>query len=86
MNPFYAATPTSLSCLSDRDYQVARAHWMRFGDFSFCRKVGRKWVVEGFGVKAGSMFATKTAAAEYVSAQFCGEARWRRNLEWEAAR
>ncbi len=83
MNPFYDATPTSLSCLDERDYQAARNHWFRFGDASFVQKLGRKWMVGG-AVKAGGLFKTQKAAEAYVAAQFLGEARWRKFQEYEA--
>ena len=83
MNPFYTAHETSLSNKNEHDWNVLRSHWSMFGGFSFCRKVGRKWTVEGFGI-IGPLFNTKKAAEEYVSNLILAESHWRKHQEWEA--
>lgn len=83
MNPFFAAYETSLSKLSEHDWRVLSAHWSQFSGFSFCRKTGRKWTVEGFGI-SGPLFTTKTAAEEYVSNLILAESKWRAHERWEA--
>lgn len=82
MNPFYTAHETSLSLLSEHDWNVLRSHWSRFSGFSFCRKIGRQWTVEGFGIR-GPLFKTKTAAEQYVSNLICAESRRRSHQQWE---
>lgn len=83
INPFYDAHETSLSSKDDHDWNVLRSHWMRFGGFSFCRKLGRKWTVEGFGI-SGPLFDRKGDAERYVSNLICAESRWRGHQRWEA--
>lgn len=75
---------TSLSNLSDHDWQVLRSHWSMFSGFSFCRKLGRKWTVDGFSIK-GPLFTTKGSAERYVSNLICLEARCRAERTAEAA-
>ncbi len=83
MNPFHDAHETSLSILSHHDWTVLKSHWSMFSGMSFCRKIGRKWTVEGFGIK-GPLFTTKTKAEEYVSNLVRAESRYRRKMEWES--
>lgn len=82
MNPFYDAHSTSLSSRSEHDWNVLRSHWSQFSGFSFCRKLGRKWTVEGFGI-SGPLFATRKAAEAYVSNLIMAESRWRAHQKWE---
>lgn len=83
MNPFYDAYETSLNRLDDHDWNVLRSHWAQFGSFSFCRKLGRKWTVEGFGI-TGPLFGNKRDAADYVDKLICAASRWRAHQQWEA--
>lgn len=83
MNPFYTAHETSLSKLSDHDWNVLRSHWSMFSGFSFCRKVGRKWTVEGFGISHPQLFIRKGDAEQYVSNLILAESRWRAAQQWE---
>jgi hypothetical protein len=78
------AHETSLSKLSDHDWQVLRSHWSMYSGFSFCRKLGRKWTVDGFGI-VGPLFTTKGAAERYVSNLICAESRWRAAQRAEVA-
>ena len=83
MNPFYTAHETSLSKFSEHDWNVLRSHWARYSGFSFCRKIGRKWMVEGFGISHPSLFTRKGDAERYVSDLICAESRWRSHQKWE---
>lgn len=74
---------TSLSKLSDHDWQVLRSHWAMYTGFSFVQKLGRKWTVQGFGMN-GPLFRTKTAAERYVSNLVCAESRCRMERRQEA--
>lgn len=78
---------TSLSALSDHEWQVLRSHWSRFSGMSFCHKLSRKWTVKGFGIN-GPLFTTKGATERYVSELICAESRWRaaQHAEAEARR
>lgn len=82
MNQFYTAHETSLTKLSEHDWNVLRSHWSMFSGLSFCRKCGRKWTVEGFGI-SGPLFVTKRAAEEYVSNLILAESRHRAFLRYE---
>lgn len=82
-NPFFDAHETSLGRLSEHDWRVLSAHHSMFSAYSLCRKLGRKWTVEGFGL-TGPLFKTKTAAAEYVTDLVLAEGRHRRRLQWDA--
>lgn len=82
MNPFYDAHETSLGRLSEAEWNALRGHWSMFSGLSFCRKLGRKWTVEGFGIN-GPLFKTKAEAERYVSNLICAEARSRRRQQWE---
>lgn len=84
MNPFHDAYETSLSKLSETEWRAMSSHWSMFSGFSFCRKIGRKWTVEGFGFKTSPLFDTKRAAEEYATNLLLAEGRWRRHQEWEA--
>lgn len=82
INPFHDAHETSLSDKSERDWNILRSHWSMYSGFSFCRKLGRKWTVEGFGI-SGPLFTTKKAAEEYVTNLILAESRHRCFLRYE---
>jgi len=81
MNPFQDATETSLSKLPAKDWIALRSHWLMFNEYAFCRKLGSKWSVEGFGL-TGPLFPTKFAAGEYASNLLRAEDRHRAKLAW----
>ena len=83
MNPFYDAHETSLGRLSAHDWNVLRSHYFRFGEASFCRKLGRKWTVDGFGI-SGPLFERKRDAGAYVANLIGAEGRSRARQQWDA--
>jgi hypothetical protein len=70
------AHETSLSKLSEHDWNVLRSHWSRFSGYAFCPKLGRKWIAEGFGIRS-PLFKTKGEAERYVSNLILAESPWR---------
>jgi hypothetical protein len=84
-NPFHAAHDTSLSSLSDHDWQVLRSRWHKGIDWNV-GKLGRFWQVTGDCFKGAPLFKTKKAAFDYASNLILAESHWRAHQEWEANR
>lgn len=82
MNPFYDVHDTSLSNLTDHDWQVLRSRCMRGIDWTV-QKLGRKWTPLACFGKNAPLFTTKTAAGDYVDNLMRAERHYRSKLEWE---
>lgn len=81
MNPFYNAHETSLSKLSDHDWNVLRHRAARGIDWTV-EKIGRKWAVQScFG--NFPMYRTKREAGEVAGNLILAESRWRAHEQWE---
>lgn len=76
MNATIDAYETSLSKLSEHDWNVLRNTWARGIDWYVC-KVGSKWTLSRVFPGAWPLYKTKKAAGEAADNLICAEARWR---------
>lgn len=67
--------PTSLSNLSEHDWQVLRHRWAAGANVA--RKVGRRWSVDDFVGKPWPHFRTRKAAVQAIDDLVCAESRHR---------
>lgn len=68
---------TSLSTLSEHDWQVLSNHWAMFGIDGTVAKVGRKWEIMGKLGTGFPLFTTKKRAFDVASELVCLEGRHR---------
>ena len=78
----YPETP--LSTMTASEWEAMRSHCAMFSGFSFVRKVGRWYKVEGFGFARNSpLFMSKGEAEAYASKTILAESRRRAALAAE---
>jgi hypothetical protein len=81
-NPFYDAHETSLSHLSDHDWNVLKSRWHKGVDW-YVHKTGSRWtIIEAIG--KFPLFRTKRHACQVADDLMLAESHWRSHQQWEA--
>lgn len=85
-NPYYDVHETSLSKLSEHDWNVLSSRWRRGIDWNVAKLGKRHWYILGEQFKAWRLFKTKTAAYEAHNVIMLAEARSRAAKRYELAK
>ena len=83
VNPYFDASPTSLSVLSEHDWRILSNTWSRGIDWCVT-KIGKKWMVSERISSGAPLFRTKKAAGDFADKLVLAESRHRSRLRWEA--